>query len=397
MLFAGAPFRPPDVAVASPIPADDYRYFRLSSVGIPLLLLILAIFTTVICLTAWQSRSDIRQLRAGIPMDVERDVDSTSREGGIPLYKRALRLTICVLGIFLTLVALAVFWVNIPPVTRSRINLIIGVILILAGILAVITFAFDVNSERDSEKCTTNPHYTRVCRSREDMSTGFSIWDAIMALFFFVTGILILAYSRSGDWTRAREKDMEALGGALPMMPGLYPNGISFVRKMITILALLVLLAFSIINLVFTIYVHDLRDRYQLLDRYNRPTRENGAYTNPGWPEKNTKFRYATCSLVILTVLFNLIPLNSRVIAYLLGFLYVCYAVMAFVCFAVDIDAIEDSKDINCPDGFECKHHPYAATTAIEFIGGIVLIVFVVLEYFALARRKKPVPPQEFI
>jgi hypothetical protein len=312
------------------------------------------------------------------------------------LFKRALRLTICVLGIFLTLVALAVFVVGLQPVQRSRINAIIAILLILSGILAIITFAFDVNSERDAERCTTNPHYTRVCREREDMATGLTIWDAIMAVFFFITGFLILSYSRSGDWTRAREKDLEMMGPAA-IMPGLYPNGISFVRKMITLIAIFVLLAFSIINLVFTIYVHDFRERVQLLDRYNRPTFENGVYTNPGWPERNTKLRYATCSLVILTILFNLIPLNSRVIAYLLGFLYLMYAVLAFVCFAIDIDAIEDSKDINCPEEFECKHHPYAATTAIEFIGGIFLIIFVALEYFVFGRRKKPVPPAEFI
>jgi magnesium-transporting ATPase (P-type) len=228
------------------------------------------------------------------------------------------------------------------------------------------------------------------------MSTGLTVWDAIMVVFFFISGFLILAYSRSGDWTRAREKDMDMLAGSA-IMPGLAPNGISFVRKTITIIALFVLLAFSIINLVFTIYVHDLRERVQLLDRYNRPTREQGVYTNPGWPIRNSKLRYATCALVILTVLFNLIPLTSRVIAYVLAWLYVCYAVLAFVCFAVDIDAIEDSKRIECPDQYQCKHHPYAATTAVEFIGGIVLIVFVVLEYFVTGRKKKPLPPQEFI
>jgi hypothetical protein len=392
MLYQGAPFSPPDVVVASPIPADDYRYFRLSSAGVPLLLLILAIFTTVICLTAWQSRSDIRALKAGIPMDVEVPTTSTSREGGIPLFKRALRLTICVLGIFLTCVALAVFVINLAPVLRSRVNFIIGVLLILSGILALITFAFDINSERDAEKCTTNPHYTRVCREREDMSTGLTIWDAIMTVFFFISGILILAYSRSGDWTRAREKDMDMLAGAA-IMPGLAPNGISFVRKTITIIALFVLLAFSIINLVFTIYVHDLRERVQLVDRYNRPTVAQGAYTNPGWPLRNSKLRYATCSLVILTVLFNLIPLNSRVIAYVLAWLYLVYAVMTFVCFAIDIDAIEDSKRIECPDQYKCKHHPYSATAAVEFVGGIFLLVFVVIEYFAFGKKKKPLPP----
>jgi magnesium-transporting ATPase (P-type) len=396
MLYPGAPFRPPDVVVASPIPADDYRYFRLSSFGIPLLIIILAIFTTVICLTAWQSRSDIRQLKAGIPMDVEVPTTSRSREGGVPLFKRALRLTICVCGIFLAAVALLVFAVGLKPVLRSRINFVLAVLLILAGILAVITFAFDMNSERDAEKCTTNPNYTRVCRSREDMSTGFTLWDAIMAIFFFISGFCILAYSRSGDWTRAREKDLQFAGGAA-VMPGLVPNGISFVRKSITLIAIFVLLSISIINLVFTIYVHDLRERVLLVDKFNRPTFEQGAFTNPGWPIKNSKLRYATCSLVILTVLFNLIPLNSRIIGYVLGWFYLIYAVMAFVCFAVDIDAIEHSKKVVCPDQFTCKHHPYAATTAVEFVGGIFLLIFVALEYFVFGRKKKPVPPQEFI
>jgi len=399
MLYPGVPYSPPDVVVVAPPPEDDYRYFRLSKFGIPLLILILAIFVTVICLTAWQSRSDIRQLRPGVPRDVEANADSTDDEGGVPLFKRALRFAITFLGIFLVLIALAVFVIPLSPVARARINYVLAILLILSGILALITFAFDINSERDAEGCTRNRHYTVVCKNREDMTTGLTLWDICMALFFFLSGCLILAYSRSGDWTRAREKEMAVLGGpGVGVMPGLYPNGVSFVRKTLTLISLFLLLAFSILCLVFTIYIHELRTREEIRDVNNRlPSDGRGGLVTAGWPERNTKLRYATCSLIILTILFNFIPLNSRIIAYILGFLYICYAVMAFVCFAIDIDEIENAKKLICPDGFTCKYHPYSAIAAIEFIGAFLLIIFVLLEYFVWGRKKKPIAPAEVV
>ena len=50
--------------------------------------------------------------------------------------------------------------------------------------------------------------------------------------------------------------------------------------------------------------------QYQWVDSNNR------LIETPGWPVRCTIVRYALCTLVILTIAFNLIPLNSRVVSY---------------------------------------------------------------------------------
>eukprot|EP00995_Heteronema_vittatum_P009043 NODE_4323_length_590_cov_349.391867_g3126_i0.p1 GENE.NODE_4323_length_590_cov_349.391867_g3126_i0~~NODE_4323_length_590_cov_349.391867_g3126_i0.p1 ORF type:complete len:96 (-),score=48.16 NODE_4323_length_590_cov_349.391867_g3126_i0:168-455(-) len=90
-----------------------------------------------------------------------------------------------------------------------------------------------------------------------------------------------------------------------------------------------------------------------------------------------------------------MIPLTSRVIAYVLGFLYVMYAILAFAAFAVDVDTLEDTKSIPCPTGFSCKSTPYNTTAALLFIGGLFLLAYIAWEYFISKREKKVALPAE--
>jgi len=178
----------------------------------------------------------------------------------------------------------------------------------------------------------------------------------------------------------------------------MYPNGVSYVRKWVTFLSLIGVLIFAILILVFTIIIQQNRNTYELRDSNNRPVSSSpcpysgGCITLPGWPVKNTKLRYAICSLAILTILINLIPLTSRVIAYIFFALYLGYSVIAFVTFAVDINSVTNAHNLPCPTGKECTYHPYNATIVMDFLGGFFLIVYLVVEYFVVRRQRQAAP-----
>jgi magnesium-transporting ATPase (P-type) len=386
------------VATGSIREEEDFTFFRYSRAKVPLLLFILAIFVTVILLTMWQSRSDIRGLKAGVPRDLEPPTSGSAKEGGIPKYKRNLRFAATSIGIFFALVAFVVYLMTtLKPVLRAKINYLIAFILIGVAVLAFIALALDINSERDARRCTNNIHYSRVCENREDIATGLTVFDAGLGVFALTAGLLIFFYSRSGDWTRAHDPKLIAYleDGPAQLQPGMYPNGVSYVRKWLVTLALAGTVVLAILLLVFTILINEDRDRYSERDLFNRQL-EGTTVTRPGWPVKNTKLRYATCSIVILAILLNLIPLTSRVIAYVFGLFYFVAAVLSFVMFAIDVDSMQDAKQLLCPDNLRCVYHPYNATAAIEFIGGVFLLVYIILEYFVLRRRKVQQPAVVF-
>eukprot|EP01005_Ploeotia_sp_CARIB1_P001928 NODE_83_length_1684_cov_399.088632_g81_i0.p1 GENE.NODE_83_length_1684_cov_399.088632_g81_i0~~NODE_83_length_1684_cov_399.088632_g81_i0.p1 ORF type:complete len:445 (-),score=96.45 NODE_83_length_1684_cov_399.088632_g81_i0:265-1599(-) len=394
----GQPYPPGAASVVSSVSEDeDYSYWRYSKFAIPFLLFILAVFVAIFCLTAWQARSDIRLLREGVPRDLQPPSPATSEEGGVPKWKRNLRIAVCFLAIFFILITLVVFLVTLPPGAKVGANIALGALLIIVGIIALLAFAFDVNSELDAEHCTTDPNQRPVvCETRELVATLITVFDALLALFLFVSGILVIMYGKSGDWT-SKVRDPEGIrlkmkkGSYTDIPPGLFSNGVSLVRKWITSLALLAALVCAIVLLVMTIYVHEQRAKLTSVDRWNRPIKTPGMRDEvSGWPHQNTRLRYALTGLVIITVLLNLIPINMRVVAYIFGFLYIIYAILAFTAFGVDVDAIEDAKELACPTELLCVTHPYAAVAALDFIGGILLIAYVAIEYFVCHKKKKP-------
>eukprot|EP00997_Jenningsia_sp_PLL12_P011052 NODE_850_length_1411_cov_553.206314_g649_i1.p1 GENE.NODE_850_length_1411_cov_553.206314_g649_i1~~NODE_850_length_1411_cov_553.206314_g649_i1.p1 ORF type:complete len:389 (-),score=97.21 NODE_850_length_1411_cov_553.206314_g649_i1:184-1350(-) len=370
----------------------DFRYFRYSKLALPILIFLLLIFVSVICLTMWQSRSDIRRLRSGIPRDLEPS-DQDDKETNMSIHRRNLRIAACVLAIFFAGLALMVFAAEMGSILRARLNYPIGIALIITGIVAIVAFSMDMNSERDAKWCSTAPNMSQRCESLEDLATGASIFDALVAVFAITSGVLVVAYTFTGDWAREKVDYSDGMLGQYDTQPGLIPNGVSTVRKKVTLLALIVCLIMAIILLIFTILLHENRRRHVVRDAWNR-TVSSGDTTEPGWPAKNTKLRYTTSALVIVTVLFNLVPLTSRTIAYILGFLYLCYTCLALACFGLDADSLNDAKDMTCPSGLDCVYHPYNATIALEFIGAVVMLAYIAWEYFFSKRQKLEDPIQ---
>jgi hypothetical protein len=214
------------------------------------------------------------------------------------------------------------------------------------------------------------------------------VWDAGVAVFAMLSAILLIAYSRSGDWTR--QFDPKLIGFAEPygqLQPGMYPNGVSFVRKWIVALSLLTLIGFAILQIVFTILLVESREKLDLRDQFNRPL--SGDFTAPeGWREGNSLLRYAVSAAAVLVALICLIPFNSRVIAYVFGFVFLAISIMSFTVFGLDVDQLSAAHDTACPREYACVYHEYNATAALDFIGAILLLIFIVVEYFVLHRRR---------
>lgn len=386
-----------DVEKPELLPEHDFRFFKYSKLALPFLLVLLGVFTALLVLTMWQSRSTIQGLEDGIPRDIQLLSDYNGDfESGIRKNKRSLRFAVCFLGIFLSLGIIAVYFADVSPVLRARLNYPLGLILVLVGILALVSFGLNITREKNVKGCFSGDHMSTYCELREDLGVGGVVFDMCVAVFAIVAGLLVLAYTATGDWCRELLEDEDAAIYGMPqgVQPGQLKNGISRVRKTITMLAIVAVLISSIILLIFALLIHEQRELYTQRDSNNRPTGNSGTTTQSGWPLKNTKLRYCVAGVTVLALLFNLIPLTSRVIAYILGFLYIIFAVLAFAAFGVDIGSVEDAKDMECPVNYKCTHDAYNATIVLEFIGGVLLLIYVIWEFFISKKEKAAaVPP----
>jgi len=376
-------------------PENDFRFFQYSKLALPLLLFTLGIFVALLCLTMWQSRSDIRALRPGVPRTFQTIAQrSANKESGVPKSKRNVRIASFFIGVVFAVAAIIVYLTDMSPVLRARLNYPLGLLLILDSVLTWIAFALDVNSERQVVYCTSFPNETPVCQSREDLGTGCSVFDAFHALFLGLSGILVIFYTYTGDWCRESQSSDVLDADVLYQQtykPNLLRNGVSTVRRAITMMSLVAAVVTGIILCIFTILVHEVRATYQYKDMYNRvtPYASGSGNTLPGWPLQNSKLRYASCSFIIVTILFNLIPLTSRVIAYMLGFLYFVYIVMTYATFGLDIQALNDARNTTCPQGLYCYYDSFQTCVVLDFMGATVLALYVIWEYFISKRPQK--------
>jgi len=368
---------------------EDYTYWRDSGFKVPFLLLIIATYVALFALTAWQANSDLGGIEqdGNLPRRLEY-INGDNEEAGVDLWQRDIRIAVFVFAFVFSILAFIVFFAPFKPVARSRVNIFIGVILILTGILSWVAFGADLDSTREAEWCSTNVNYTIVCESRESWMVALVVWDAGVGVFAILAGLFLIAYSRSGDWTR--QFDPKLVGYAEPygqLQPGMYPNGVSFVRKWLVAILLIVTIAFSILLIVFTVLIVESRLKLDLRDENNRPLVAD--FTAPeGWRKGNSLLRCAVSAGAIIVAIIAIIPFNSRVIAYVLGAVFFTFSVLSFVVFGLDVNDLNDAKEVACPRQFQCVYHEYNATAALDFIGAVLLIIFIVVEYFVMHRSR---------
>uniref|UniRef100_A0A7S4FDQ6 Uncharacterized protein n=1 Tax=Eutreptiella gymnastica TaxID=73025 RepID=A0A7S4FDQ6_9EUGL len=359
---------------------EYWRNFEYSAAALPWLLGILLTFITLISLSIWLAHSQVWTVVDGVPRDMVVE-ESNGEISGISAARRNMRLATSILAISLAVITAVIYAVHVDHHRyRKYVNYLLAACLLATGILAVVCFGLDVGREDDAENCVGSAHATTVCESLADIALLCTIFDALLAAFLFISGFLVAAFTRSGDWCRIRYQNTyhELYSDR---WPGLVANGVSRVRKTLTFWALFLTIVFGVTLLCATLALPG--QQYQWVDSNNR------LIETPGWPVRCTIVRYALCTLVILTIAFNLIPLNSRVVSYTLGFLYVVASAMAIAAFGLDVAAIVDATATSCPAGVTCDYTPYVTTAVIDIVGSILLAGYVFWEYYWAKREQQ--------
>eukprot|EP00178_Gracilaria_changii_P003490 TRINITY_DN15178_c0_g1_i1.p1 TRINITY_DN15178_c0_g1~~TRINITY_DN15178_c0_g1_i1.p1 ORF type:complete len:554 (+),score=72.09 TRINITY_DN15178_c0_g1_i1:22-1662(+) len=375
------------------IPEIDYSLFRYSRLAVPLLLFMLLWFVALLCLTIWQGNFTIDRIRPGVPRDLEPYAKEGDGDGGLSRGVRDLRLAAAIIAIIPIIVIAIVYYLSLRPKLTRIIALVCAVILVVAAILAIIAFALDVNHSDDVEQCVTdNPiNRRRTCEAREAYGVALITLDILLFAFCLVTAVMLALWGKFFHRARSDIREMErdrALdnakaveeAGMKPFVPGR-----DRVYKTLIGLGLLAVLLTAILLLIFTILVHEFRERVEgtIWDPISHQRRS-------GWPRENTRLRVAITTIGILLVLLSLIPWPNRVFAYILGFLFLAVAICFFVAFAIDVNDLIDAQDLDCPTpltGVHCIFHPYNTICVFDFICGILILIYLVYEF--LIHKKK--------
>jgi hypothetical protein len=149
-------------------------------------------------------------------------------------------------------------------------------------------------------------------------------------------------------------------------------------------------LAFAVILIVFSVLLHESRDV-----RYIDEVFGSRRFTNyePGWPNKNTRLRMSVSAAVIIVVILAVIPFRSRIVAYSFAWILFFLTPLAFFVFALDVKAVENARDLDCPEGWKCEFAAYNATIFWDIFLGFIILVYLVYEFvFRLAMDATHAP-----
>merc|ERR1711976_941113 len=187
---------------------------------------------------------------------------------------------------------------------------------IAGAVLAGISFAWGIDTVDDAQVCPFNnvrnvftrsfnlgPTYEE-CRDRSGIHTALIAASGAVCMGCILVVILLALYTISGDFRlqktgwRLRERDMETERPKQSDPAHLALRNIRYVR--ITLLSFLVILHDD----------HDILRNQQAYPAWNGQTSVRGPemLEIAGWPDRNTRLRYAVSGVVILAILLNLIP-----------------------------------------------------------------------------------------
>jgi hypothetical protein len=392
----------------------DYRWYRYSKFAFPWLIYIIALGVAVFCLTGWQQvggykrfsaertknqlwESGIRS-RRGMPRYLTTDQETQNDlEAGLPKTLRNIRIATVFIGTVGVLLVFLVLFCKPRPGARTALNLCLILFLIAASVLAWIGFGWGIKRLDDARQCPWNFQRTNEkCISRKGHATIAVVLDACIGLGALVSAVLLLLYSLSGDWRlqrtgwRERERDLETERKKQKDPEHLRLLNIRKVRRLLLSLFLLFTLIACIILAIFIILLHLDHDKERLttVDPLNplRGIRGVDMDKREGWPDRNTRLRYAFSSIAVGAGLLSLIPFTHRAIAYIFCFIFFVDAVMGYVVFGFDQVEIRNAKRqcrIDAPSGVRCIYAPYVATTIIEFFLAFSLTIYVFYEFFS--------------
>jgi hypothetical protein len=452
---------------------DNYGWFRYSTCSGGYLVVLLLLALTVWCLTLWQVQGSwIRGLEDGIPrhlrhQDVEND-DNVGRyyqlignvwEGsqGQDNVLWALRMAYCITGITSVLLLYGVYFNRLRSVIRRIATIFLCFALFVASMVALV--AFGLTLERVDNLWHAPPflRYTFEKQEKmEDLYTFLCILDVSVFVTAFFTSLAVGYYSwkghfqarRRGWLSRERDETDDGLRVQGPL------KRVRYARTQLSHIFLVATLTTLAVASFFTVYTYE--DTYQVTKAFdfypdfNRATTAatNGktkvaeglnvaVWTGPnsdavdnvyahgrirevttmrpwekaGWPVVNVRIRYICTLLAMLVILTNLLPIRSRVFAYIFCYLYIAIGgallagsildVIALSDTGVDDGDADETDQWPCPNDpstwnrntgsiqqFSCYRQNFLVTVVFEWILAIVLIWYALYQY--LLRRPCP-------
>jgi len=370
---------PLDLVIAGERKEAEFEWFRYSKIAFPFLLLILGITVALIGLTFQQGDVTLKRIRPGVPRDFEPN-SALDTEAGLPRVNRGVRIAAFIISFAALFLLLIVIYLRPAPGARKGAYIGLALLLIIGGILAWIAFGLDASKVRQATKCNSkdygsiDPPNGSPCDSNWSMAVAVTCFDAALGFFAVLTG-LVLIYAA----IRSTPKNVTALGDIAD--PQRYGAGKTL--KQILLLLLFMTWAFAILLTVFTILLHSGRDTYEENEVWQ--VRSYSAQRS-GWALKNTRLRLSACGLIIVTIVLNLLPFRSRVVAYIFGLLLLCGSVVVLIAFAVDLKSLDTARDLVCPSNFSCVNSRYVATVILDILISFLIMVYVLYEYiFRLA------------
>eukprot|EP01010_Urceolus_cornutus_P002352 NODE_299_length_1825_cov_238.367680_g241_i0.p1 GENE.NODE_299_length_1825_cov_238.367680_g241_i0~~NODE_299_length_1825_cov_238.367680_g241_i0.p1 ORF type:complete len:525 (-),score=111.77 NODE_299_length_1825_cov_238.367680_g241_i0:170-1744(-) len=418
------------------IPDYDYSLFRYSKLALPFLVLIILTAAVLLGLTFWQGPWGIGRGKNGfdngIPTDFTFDRDGVHEEAGLSETLRTLRCVNFALGVAATIVA--VFAIRSGAATMVvRILLILAALIYFAlFVLSIVTMISGIHQVERLVDCpdTTFPqlHYSPTisdrydpstnCWRREQLTSATIAADAATALAAGFTCFLIIFTLRAASWAwgPGRISVDQAINQKQALFPPPSPfTHIAETRRAYVWMGILFTLAFVIVAFILTMVMHELRDKPRLVDERNR------VILKSGWSKVNNRLRASVAGAAIAFGLISLLDMagwKRRLVAYVLAVLLLWTAVGAFVSFGMDVNDLTDQDELPCRrnnnifkpknaiakvldgktglaslqfrnlidtlidnDDYKCTKAPYISTTAIDFLLGFFIIVYIIYEF----------------
>eukprot|EP00999_Lentomonas_sp_LEN2_P000859 NODE_185_length_1967_cov_297.974457_g161_i0.p1 GENE.NODE_185_length_1967_cov_297.974457_g161_i0~~NODE_185_length_1967_cov_297.974457_g161_i0.p1 ORF type:complete len:607 (-),score=200.40 NODE_185_length_1967_cov_297.974457_g161_i0:89-1909(-) len=420
---------PPPVAVAPPIELNPggiaeyeeeeemYRdWWQYSRFALPWLLFILVLLLAVFWLTFHQQAGWIKDWWDGVPRIFQRSsIRDSDYQGGMHKAVRNLRIAACVIGFVGVIGAFLVYFARPKRGIRLGVSFLCALLVFVAGILAFVAMAEGLDHFKNAQQCSEAHRFTFAkCRDRSGIAIAALWLDGGLGLVAIIAAVLLAYNAKQGHWRMAprdwveeqTDREQELVKERAP--GEMIHKNVSFVRKMLTGLFLFFTLVLVIFLFVFMLVLHEDREIEYLRNSRGRSHMDMDPHSimpfeHGGWPVVNTRLRYATVALGIVTVLLNFLPFRSRTVAVLFAFGYFCTFALLLICFGFDVDKMREIGKLDCPrtvDGFEmeCIKSPFIALCCIEFLAALCLLVYLIVEYlvFKGTPSRKPLPSERY-
>jgi hypothetical protein len=404
---------------------EDYNWWRYSKFALPWLLILLALFATLFVMTGFEQVGTVHGIRNGVPtyfqladnrfkrtLNVEGSPDPT--EGNMKKILRNLRIS----AVFISFVAIAVAFLALivkpRPTVRKIIHFLCAFVLLTGMTLAWSAFVIGEWETRQAMRCPEMYMFTNEkCDNRNATAIGALSLDFLIGLTSLTGVIVLVAYTITGDFKlnrtgwRQQERDAETEAPS-KSVDNFKLHNVHKTRLFLVCFVLAGCALLCIAQAVMVVVLHQDHNTIMIRGARGKTNRTFDPFSDQpweeaGWSARNTRLRYSLSGIGILTVLLNLLPWRSRVIAYLFAMIYASIFSMVIVQFAFDIHELRMAKlRLGCPSrwflgitqrmdlpsfndfvarGVNCINADYVACAIIDFFTAVCIAIYLINEY----------------